>query len=227
MDVLPDFTTISDDELKALIERYVREEEEVSYRRRLLHGKIDILRAELVDRVKRREAGTSTTLSEIDIDRLTDILAHRGPPPGLDDEHGSPPGGEDEHMTAARSAGGSVWPTALSADTTTASRPASAAAVARACSSPTWRRADAGLRGLRRGGGRRGHERRSTPEGAMLVIRIGGGRAGEQFSIDADQMAIGRGAERRRSSWTTSPSRASTPCSSAATTGCTCPTPAA
>ena len=34
MDVLPDFTTISDDELKALIERYVREEEEVSYRRR-------------------------------------------------------------------------------------------------------------------------------------------------------------------------------------------------
>ena len=92
MDVLPDFTTISDDELKALIERYVHEEEEVSYRRRLLHGKIDILRAELVDRVKRREAGSSTALSEIDIDRLTEILAHRGPPPGLDDEHGSPPG---------------------------------------------------------------------------------------------------------------------------------------
>ena len=93
MDVLPDFTTISDDELKALIERYVREEEEVSYRRRLLHGKIDILRAELVDRVKRRASGTSTALSEIDIDRLTDILAHRGPPPGLgDDEPGSPPG---------------------------------------------------------------------------------------------------------------------------------------
>ena len=62
MDVLPDFTTISDDELKALIERYVREEEEVSYRRRLLHGKIDILRAELVDRVKRREAGSSTDI---------------------------------------------------------------------------------------------------------------------------------------------------------------------
>jgi hypothetical protein len=93
MDVLPDFTTISDDELKALIERYVREEEEVSYRRRLLHGKIDILRAELVDRVKRREAGSSTALSEIDIDRLTEILAHRGPPPGLDHEPGSPPGG--------------------------------------------------------------------------------------------------------------------------------------
>jgi hypothetical protein len=89
MDVLPDFTTISDDELKALIERFVREEEEVSYRRRLLHGKIDILRAELVDRVKRRETGSLSTLSEIDIDRLTDILAHRGPPPGLDDEPGA------------------------------------------------------------------------------------------------------------------------------------------
>ena len=58
MDVLPDFTTLSDSDLKELIDRYVHEEEEVSYRRRLLHGKIDILRAELVDRVKRR-AGKS------------------------------------------------------------------------------------------------------------------------------------------------------------------------
>ena len=79
MDVLPDFTTISDDDLKALIERYVHEEEEVSYRRRLLHGKIDILRAELVDRVKRRHAGEQSSLSEVDIERLTEILAHRGP----------------------------------------------------------------------------------------------------------------------------------------------------
>jgi FHA domain-containing protein/zinc ribbon protein len=29
-------------------------------------------------------------------------------------------------------------------------------------------------------------------EGAMLVIRIGGGRAGEQFPIASDRMAIGR-----------------------------------
>ena len=46
MDVLPDFTTLSDDELRALIDEHVREEEEISYRRRLLHGRIDILRAE-------------------------------------------------------------------------------------------------------------------------------------------------------------------------------------
>jgi hypothetical protein len=83
MDVLPDFTTLSDDDLKNLIEQYVREEEEVSYRRRLLHGKIDILRAELVDRVKRRQ-GEQSSISDLDIDRLTEILAHKGPPPDLE-----------------------------------------------------------------------------------------------------------------------------------------------
>jgi hypothetical protein len=31
-----------------------------------------------------------------------------------------------------------------------------------------------------------------APEGAMLVIRIGGGRSGEQFALSADRMAIGR-----------------------------------
>jgi hypothetical protein len=56
----------------------VREEEEISYRRRLLHGRIDILRAELVDRIKRRHGGDETLA--VDIDRLTEILAHKGPP---------------------------------------------------------------------------------------------------------------------------------------------------
>ncbi len=77
MDVLPDFTTIDDDELKALIERYVREEEEVSYRRRLLHGKIDILRAELVDRVKRRQSGDDDVAVG---DRHRPADRHPGPP---------------------------------------------------------------------------------------------------------------------------------------------------
>ena len=82
MDVLPDFTTLNDDDLRQLIEQYVREEEEISYRRRLLHGKIDILRAELVDRVKRKQ-GQQSAISDVDIDRLTEILAHKGPPPDL------------------------------------------------------------------------------------------------------------------------------------------------
>src|SRR5947207_12615205 len=83
MDVLPDFSTLDDDELRRLIDEHVREEEEISYRRRLLHGRIDILRAELVDRIKRRHGGDETLA--VDIDRLTEILAHKGPPPDLDD----------------------------------------------------------------------------------------------------------------------------------------------
>jgi hypothetical protein len=86
MDVLPDFKTLSNADLKALIEELVREEEEVSYRRRLLHGKIDILRAELVDRIKRERSSHEDEISELDIERLTDILSHRGPPPDLADE---------------------------------------------------------------------------------------------------------------------------------------------
>ncbi|HVG88431.1 MAG: hypothetical protein ACJ740_12535 [Gaiellales bacterium] len=85
MDVLPDFASLSDDELRKLIDEHVREEEEISYRRRLLHGRIDILRAELVDRIKRRHGGDESQLA-VDIDRLTEILAHKGPPPGLRDE---------------------------------------------------------------------------------------------------------------------------------------------
>ena len=79
MDVLPDFTTISDNDLKALIERYVHEEEEVSYRRRLLHGKIDILRAELVARLQ--ASGGRSVLDQVDVDRLTDILTGKAAPP--------------------------------------------------------------------------------------------------------------------------------------------------
>ena len=85
MDTFPDLGALQDQELKDLIEELTREEQEVSYRRRILHGKIDILRAELVDRVKRRHAGDQSTLSEVDIQRLTEILAHRGPPPDLDE----------------------------------------------------------------------------------------------------------------------------------------------
>ena len=85
MDVLPDFTTLSDSDLKELIDRYVHEEE-VSYRR-LLHGRSTSCGAELVDRVKRRR-GEESPISDVDIDRLTEILAHRGPPADLADGAG-------------------------------------------------------------------------------------------------------------------------------------------
>jgi hypothetical protein len=41
----PDTASMSDEELKETIDRLTDEEREVSYRRRVLHGQIDILRA--------------------------------------------------------------------------------------------------------------------------------------------------------------------------------------
>jgi len=49
-ETFPDLGALSDSELKDLIESLTEEEQEISYRRRVLHGKIDILRAELVNR---------------------------------------------------------------------------------------------------------------------------------------------------------------------------------
>ncbi len=81
MEPLADLTTLSDDELRSLIADLKKEEDELSYKRRLLHGKIDILRAELVARLQKSvESGEGGTLST-DIDKLTEILAAKAPPP--------------------------------------------------------------------------------------------------------------------------------------------------
>lgn len=75
-DALLDLEHKSNDELRALLDDLYAEEQRVSYRRRVLHGKIDILRAELVGRLKAgREAG-SDIISGHDVDRLIDILAN-------------------------------------------------------------------------------------------------------------------------------------------------------
>ena len=81
MEPLPDLATLSDADLKALIDDLQREEQEVSYRRRLLHGKIDILRAELVSRLQRQVGAGESPLSEVDVDKLTKILAGKAAPP--------------------------------------------------------------------------------------------------------------------------------------------------
>jgi hypothetical protein len=79
---LPDLNALSDSELRDLIAKLVEEENEVSYRRRILHGKIDILKAELQARLQRQmgEEGESP-LYEIDVDKLADILSARAAPP--------------------------------------------------------------------------------------------------------------------------------------------------
>ena len=81
MEALPDLGTLSDSELRDLIRKLIDEEHELSYRRRLLHGKIDILRAELVARLQKRVGEGESPLSDIDVSRLTEILASKAPPP--------------------------------------------------------------------------------------------------------------------------------------------------
>ena len=81
MEPLPDLATLSDEDLKKLIDELTREEQEVSYRRRLLHGKIDILRAELVARLQKTEG--RSVLDSVDVDSLTEILTGKAAPPCL------------------------------------------------------------------------------------------------------------------------------------------------
>ena len=89
MDTFPDLGSLSDQELKDLIQQLTDEEQEVSYRRRILHGKIDILRAELVNRLRKKHEGGEEVISGADVQRLTDILAGRAT------------GGGDDHLARA------------------------------------------------------------------------------------------------------------------------------
>ena len=81
VEALPELTTLSDDDLKKLIDALQQEEHEVSYRRRILHGKIDILRAELVARLQ--TSGGRSVLDQIDVAALTEILVAKASPEGL------------------------------------------------------------------------------------------------------------------------------------------------
>ena len=76
---LPDLATLTDEDLKRQIDEYTKEELEVSYRRRILHGKIDILRAELVARLQKTEG--RSVLDQVDVAALTEILAGKAAPP--------------------------------------------------------------------------------------------------------------------------------------------------
>jgi hypothetical protein len=75
---LPDLGSLSDGDLKALIDELEAQENDVSFQRRMLHGKIDILRAELVARLQ--ASGGRSVLEQVDVDRLTDILTGKAAP---------------------------------------------------------------------------------------------------------------------------------------------------
>lgn len=79
MDTFPDLSSMNDSELKDLIRQLTEEETDISYQRRILHGKIDILRAELVNRLRNKHEGGEEVISGEDLQRLTEILAGRQP----------------------------------------------------------------------------------------------------------------------------------------------------
>lgn len=79
MDTFPDLGSLTDQELKELIEQLTEDEMEISYKRRILHGKIDILRAELVNRLRKKDENGELVISGADVQQLTDILAGRVP----------------------------------------------------------------------------------------------------------------------------------------------------
>ena len=190
-DAFPDLGSLSDPELKELIDKLTEEEEKVSYRRRILHGKIDILRAELVNRLRKKREEGESVITGADVQQLTDILA--GKALGADDRIGrddrsdpAAPGTavrKDRLMhcpecgfvnqrapTSARSAA-PIWSrTSEQGDQTTI----------------TYKVDETGeLKPV-------DIDEVVSAEGAALVIRSGGGRAGESFAVEGERMTIGR-----------------------------------
>lgn len=78
MEPFPELDSLSDADLKQLIDELMQEEQEVSYRRRILHGRIDLLRAELQARL--RKTGGKSVLEDVDVDQLAAILAGKAAP---------------------------------------------------------------------------------------------------------------------------------------------------
>jgi hypothetical protein len=79
MDDIVDLVSRSDDDLRALIAQLDAEEREISRRRRILHGELDILRAELVMRLQRKHSEGEAIVSADDVAGLSQILAGNVP----------------------------------------------------------------------------------------------------------------------------------------------------
>jgi class 3 adenylate cyclase len=75
-DALLNLEARSNEELRALLNELYEEEQKISYRRRVLHGKIDILRAELVRRLKEQREAGGDVISGNDVERLITILSN-------------------------------------------------------------------------------------------------------------------------------------------------------
>lgn len=74
MDAQPDLSALTDGELKELVRQLTEEEREISKARRVLHGRIELAKNELIGRLRGRDEGE---LSVVDVDALSRILAGR------------------------------------------------------------------------------------------------------------------------------------------------------
>jgi hypothetical protein len=79
MDDIVDLVSRSDDDLRALVAEFEAEEREISRQRRILQGKLDILRAELVMRLQRRHNDGESVISADDVEGLSRILSGKMP----------------------------------------------------------------------------------------------------------------------------------------------------
>jgi len=80
-DTTPNISSMTDQELRELIDKLTAEEHEVSYRRRILHGQIDLLRAELVNRLRDDSPAADSLIKGDDVERLSEILSGKSEPP--------------------------------------------------------------------------------------------------------------------------------------------------
>lgn len=77
-DLLVNIQSYSDGELKSLAGTLEREEQEISKSRRLIHAKLDILRAEMVRRLRDKHHAGVSLVVEGDVEKLSAILSSRG-----------------------------------------------------------------------------------------------------------------------------------------------------
>ncbi len=80
-EILTELSQKNDQELRVILDKLYKEEQGISYKRRLLHAKIDILRAELTARLKEKRKQGKSLITAKDLEKLTEILARevRGP----------------------------------------------------------------------------------------------------------------------------------------------------
>ncbi len=88
MDDIVDLVSRSDAELRVLVTELEAEEREISRRRRILQGKLDILRAELVMRLQRKHAEGEAVISVDDVQGLSRILAGEVPKVEVEEDQG-------------------------------------------------------------------------------------------------------------------------------------------